>query len=120
MKFCSTHPAHISGEPRHLVWKVIREVIAIAERDQSPFRSDSAGTNGGVSVNRETGAGTDLCPYPADPTFDELGYKILLYIKRCFRGRVLGISTPLSEVEIAKVSPRGTVWDLQLSRVSCV
>ena len=31
-----------------------------------------------------------LRPYPADPTFDELGYKVLLYLTRCFQGRVLG------------------------------
>lgn len=84
--------------------------MTIAERDQ-PLGPPSPASSGGV---RGSGGGEgqrqqqeqQLCPYPADPAFDELGYKVLLYLKRCFRGRVLGAAEPLSDAETAKVG-----WD---------
>eukprot|EP00752_Nemacystus_decipiens_P007971 g7124.t1 len=101
------------------VEEVLQEVMSIAERDQPhcpPSSSSSslsgAGGNGhghgnGNGIGSRDGNGSEqqqaqLCPYPADPTFDELGYKVLLYLKRSFRGRVLGAAEPLSEAETAK------------------
>lgn len=68
--------------------------MAVAERAQPPLTT---------SDTRNGGFESGMCPYPADPTFDELGYKVLLYLTRCFRGRVLGSSIALSETETAKV-----------------
>lgn len=77
--------------------QVLREVMTIGEKDQpSPV----------LDYNIRGGVEGELCPYPADPTFDEVGYKVLLYLTRCFRGRVLGGAEPLPPVETGKVSTR--------------
>lgn len=75
--------------------------MSIAERDQQPGAPFSSGSSNGDAqgIERER----QLVPYPADPSFDELAYKVLLYLKRCFRGRVLGAAEPLSEGNTAKV-----------------
>lgn len=91
--------------------------MSIAERDHQPRVPPSApssshfsaaggngiGNGGGDGDGDEGERQVQLCPYPADPTFDELGYKVLLYVKRCFRGRVLGAAESLAEAETAKV-----------------
>lgn len=86
--------------------------MSIAERDRPPLTPGSADGTAPTSLSLgivDNGTGLaeegedDLCPFPADPTFDDLGYKVLLYITRCFRGRVLGSAAPLSESETAKV-----------------
>ncbi|CAM9825388.1 unnamed protein product [Ectocarpus sp. 13 AM-2016] len=80
--------------------------MSIAERDRlrapHPPPSGDGGERGEGDRQQEL-----LHPYPADPTFDELGYKVLLYLKRCFRGRVLGASEPLSAVDTAKKTRKG-------------
>eukprot|EP00903_Cladosiphon_okamuranus_P007783 g7532.t1 len=85
------------------VEEVLQEVMSIAERDQPrvPQSTSSSSFSAGEGEQRQQQQ-QQLCPYPADPTFDELGYKVLLYLKRCFRGRVLGATEPLSEAETAK------------------
>lgn len=80
--------------------------MSIAERDhlRAPHPPPSGDGGEGGEGDRQ-----QLHPYPADPTFDELGYKVLLYLKRCFRGRVLGAAEPLSTVDTAKVGNGGGV-----------
>ncbi|CAM9755293.1 unnamed protein product, partial [Scytosiphon promiscuus] len=98
-----------TGDYISSVEEVLREVMSIAERDQqhgaplSP-RSDTGGDEReeGETRRRQQQQQQQLSPYPADPSFDELGYKVLLYLKRCFRGRVLGAAEPLSAADAAK------------------
>lgn len=95
--------------------------MSIAEQDR-PHAALSLSGNGpaGSASSRSSSSpssgerglgdgGAELCPYPADPTFDELGHKVLLYLTRCFRGRMLGSSEPLSAGETAKVGRCGGV-----------
>ena len=94
--------------------------MSIAERDRphAALSSSGNGAGGGSGISSSCpssahggagNGGAELCPYPADPTFDELGHKVLLYLTRCFRGRVLGSSEPLSDRETAKVGRDGGV-----------
>lgn len=82
--------------------------MTIAEKEQGrPGAPASSGRGGGPALGVSGGVKGELCPYPADPTFDELGYKVLLYLTRCFRGRVLGSAEPLSAGDTAEVGGRG-------------
>ncbi|CAN0191491.1 unnamed protein product, partial [Ectocarpus sp. 12 AP-2014] len=91
----------LTGDHVSSAEEVLREAMSIAERDRlrapHPPSSGDGGERGEGDRQQQL-----LHPYPADPTFDELGYKVLLYLKRCFRGRVLGASEPLSAVDTAK------------------
>ncbi|CAN0503248.1 unnamed protein product, partial [Ectocarpus sp. 12 AP-2014] len=91
----------LTGDHVSSAEEVLREAMSIAERDRlrapHPPPSGDGGERGEGDRQQQL-----LHPYPADPTFDELGYKVLLYLERCFRGRVLGASEPLSAVDTAK------------------
>lgn len=77
--------------------------MSIGERDQPLVPPSNPSFSSLSADGSEQQEQQQLCPYPADPTFDELGYKVILYLKRCFRGRILGATEPLSETETSKV-----------------
>ncbi|CAN0444887.1 unnamed protein product [Ascophyllum nodosum] len=78
------------------VEEILREVMSVADREHgtvplSGSLEASPGEGKGAEPAATAAAAQEpLRPYPADPTFDELGYKVLLYLTRCFQGRVLG------------------------------
>lgn len=80
--------------------------MSIADREHRalPLSGSSQDGSAVTAATAPHGQEEMLQPYPADPAFDELGYKVLLYLTRCFQGRVLGSAEHMSTEETAMVS----------------